>query len=39
MKEIRDAVVKIAERVTVADLCERSRRLNRDPMNTLDFVI
>src|SRR6266481_4847845 len=39
MKEIRDAVVKIAERVTIADLCERSRRLNRDPMDVLDFVI
>jgi len=39
MKEIRDAVVKIAERVTIADLCERSRRLNRDPMEVLDFVI
>src|SRR5204863_5590173 len=39
MKEIRDAVVKIAEKVTIADLCERSRRLNRDPMEVLDFVI
>lgn len=39
MKEIRDAVVKIAERVTIADLCERSRRLHRDPMDVLDFVI
>src|SRR5437588_12734791 len=39
MKEIREAVVKIAERVTIADLCERSRRLNRDPMEVLDFVI
>jgi len=39
MKEIRDAVVKIAERVTIADLCERSGRLNRDPMEVLDFVI
>lgn len=39
LKEIRDAVVKIAERITVADLCERSRRLHREPMNVLDFVI
>src|ERR1041384_6252330 len=39
MKEIRDAVVKIAERITIADLCERSRRLHREPMNVLDFVI
>lgn len=39
MKEIRDAVVKIAERVTVADLCERSHRLNAEPLNPFDFVI
>src|ERR1051325_4317719 len=39
MKEVRDAVVKIAERITIADLCERSRRLHREPMNVLDFVI
>jgi len=39
MKEIREAVVKIAERVTVADLCERARKLKRDPMDVLDFVI
>src|SRR5438045_1914430 len=29
MKEIRDAIMKIAKRVTIADLCERSRRLHR----------
>ena len=39
MKEVRDAVVKIAERVTVADLCERSRRLNAEPLTPFDFVI
>ena len=39
MKEIRDAVVKIAERVTVADLCERSRRLYAEPVNPFDFMI
>src|ERR1017187_3399410 len=31
MKEVREAVVKIMERVTVADLCERSRRLQNEP--------
>ena len=39
MKEIRDAVVKIAERITVADLCQRARKLNSEPMAPFDFVI
>ena len=39
MKEVRDAVVKVAERVTIADLCERSRRLENEPASELDFVI
>jgi Rrf2 family protein len=38
MKEIRDAVVKIAERVTVADLCERASKLNESKL-PFDFVI
>ncbi len=39
MKEIREAVVKIAEHVTIAELCERSRRLQAEPLGSLDFVI
>src|SRR5580765_8290769 len=39
MKEIREAVVKIAERVTIADLVERSRQLQAEPLHPLDFVI
>ncbi len=39
MKEVREAVVKIAERVTLADLCERARKLQRQPAEVLDFVI
>src|SRR5438034_603236 len=39
MKEIREAVVQIAERVTIADLCERSVKLNEAPPTALDFVI
>jgi hypothetical protein len=39
MKEIRQAVVQIAERVTVADLCERSRKLQLEPIYEVDFVI
>src|SRR2546429_1974700 len=39
MKEVREAVVKIAERVTLAELCERSRTLQAEPLHPLDFVI
>jgi|SRR2546425_361559 len=39
MKEIREAVVRIAERVTVAELCERSRKLQQTVIPALDFVI
>jgi Rrf2 family protein len=39
MKEIRQAVVKIAERVTVAELCERWHKLQEAPITALDFVI
>jgi Rrf2 family protein len=39
MKEVREAVVKIVEQVTVAELCERSRRLQQEPVNPFDFTI
>src|SRR5256885_10904329 len=39
MKEVRDAVVKVAERVTIADICERSQKLSEQPLNPMDFVI
>jgi Rrf2 family cysteine metabolism transcriptional repressor len=39
MKEVREAVVKIMERVTVADLCERWRRLQNEPVTPFDFNI
>jgi Rrf2 family protein len=39
MKEIRLAVVAIAERVTIADLCERWHKLQNQPLAELDFVI
>jgi Rrf2 family protein len=38
MKEARDAVVKIVERVTIAELCERARKLQHEA-NPLDFII
>ena len=39
MKEVRDAIVKVAEQVTIADLCQRSRELQAQPLNPMDFVI
>src|SRR5436190_1344802 len=39
MKEVREAIVKILERVTVADLCERAKKLQQEPVNALDYII
>ena len=39
MKEAREAVVGIMDRVTLADLCERSRRLEQNPPGGVDYVI
>lgn len=39
MKEVRDAVADIMEGITLADLCERSRRLEKKPPETNDYVI
>lgn len=39
MKEVRDAIVKILEGVTIAELCQRARRLEATPPKALDFVI
>src|SRR5690242_379394 len=39
MKEVRQAVVGIMERATVADLCDRWRKLHEQPQPALDFVI
>jgi hypothetical protein len=39
MKEIREAVVKVAERVTIAELCARWHKLQHEPLSALDFVI
>ena len=39
MKEARDAVVQVVERVTVAEMCERATRLKQQPSGDLDFVI
>ncbi len=39
MKEVREAVVKILERVTLAELCARCRRLQAEPLSAFDFMI
>jgi len=39
MKEVRDAVVAITERTTVADLCARWRILNAVPAPSLEYMI
>jgi Rrf2 family protein len=39
MKEVREAVVKVAERITLAEVCERSRALQVEPLHPLDYVI
>ena len=39
MKEVREAVVKIAEKVTIAELCQRWHKLQEQPLSALDFVI
>jgi len=39
MKEVRDAIVAILEKVTVAELCDRVRRLQIDPAKPLDYII
>ena len=39
MKEVRDAIVKILENVTLAQLCERVRKLQGKQASPLDYVI
>ena len=39
MKETRDAIVSVMERVTLAELAERARKLEQEPMSALDFNI
>ena len=34
-----EAIVAVAERVTIADLCDRWQRLQGEPMPVIDYVI
>jgi Rrf2 family cysteine metabolism transcriptional repressor len=39
MKEVRQSIVEALERSTVADLCDRAKRLNAMQPSALDYVI
>ena len=39
MKEVRDAIAKILENYTVADLCQRAEKLRMEEQKRLDFSI
>src|SRR5438105_2654097 len=39
MKELRQVIVEMTERITIADLCERSRKLGLATIPSLDFMI
>jgi Rrf2 family protein len=39
MKEAREAVVSIMERVTLAELCDRARRLEHNPAGAGNYMI
>jgi Rrf2 family cysteine metabolism transcriptional repressor len=39
MKEVRQAIVDVLENVTVADLCERIRKLENEPGKSFDYMI
>jgi len=39
MKEVREKVVAIMEKVTVAELCRRSRTLAHQPISAMDYAI
>ena len=39
MKEVRDAIVKILDGVTLAQLCDRVRQLQGQHSNPLDYII
>src|SRR5438045_1988185 len=39
MKEVREKVVSVMEKVTVAELCLRAKKLAIEPVSALDYVI
>ncbi|MCW5554263.1 MAG: Rrf2 family transcriptional regulator [Verrucomicrobiae bacterium] len=39
MKEVRDSIVKVMEHTTLADLADRARTLEQEPLSASDFMI
>jgi len=39
MRDVRDAIVKVLDQVTIADLLKRSRQLQSEAVNTADYTI
>jgi len=39
MKEVREKIVEVIEKVTIAELCERVKKLSAEPVSALDYVI
>lgn len=39
VKEVRDAMQEVMEKITLADLCERARKLRDDASRGLDYII
>lgn len=39
MKEVRDNIVKVMEHTTLADLADRARTLEQEPLSASDFMI
>lgn len=39
MKEVRDSIVAILEKVTLAELCHRGGQLRIEPLKSIDYMI
>lgn len=39
MKEVREKIVSVMEKVTIAELCQRAQKLAVEPVSALDYVI
>lgn len=39
MKEAREKIVELMEKITVAEICQRAKRLAREPVSALDYAI
>lgn len=39
MKEVREKIMQVMEKITVAELCDRAKKLSREPASALDYMI